>query len=239
MAVGAVVVVVGLALPTGHRLTPAEARRADAELAAMQSKWAAEEEANRPARLLIVGDSYTGGSAMGGNGEQNWTALARKVLTDQGYRVDMTVSAGGGSGYTQGGTRGLTFQQLAEAGGRGFDVVVFFGSRNDASDPGSVRAAADAAFASVKSASPDARLLVIGPPWVDQQPPPEIVACREAVSAAAAEVKATWVDPLQQTWFPDGNTLIGADGVHPTDAGHQELERRILPLLKRELDALG
>ena len=43
---------------------------------------------------------------------------------------------------------------------------------------------------------------------------------RDVLSAAAAAAGAAFVDPIADRWFVDRPDLIGADGVHPTDAGH-------------------
>mgnify|MGYP002623887115 CR=1 FL=1 len=48
---------------------------------------------------------------------------------------------------------------------------------------------------------------------------------------------ATFVDPIAEGWFVGRPELIGADGVHPTDAGHQYLADKIAPLIGARLPA--
>ncbi len=190
--------------------------------------------ANRPAapfRVLVVGDSYTAGSDEGGKGAAGWASLVDEQLEE----VVVTTSAAGGSGYVTAGPSGQTFPDLIEAAGGGFDVVVFFGSRNDVAPPGEVRAAAEAAFATAREKSPDAALLVIGPPWVNDDPPSSVLEASTAVRAAAETAGGTWVDPLADGWFHDRPELIGSDGIHPTDEGHRYMAGLIGPALRRAL----
>jgi len=77
---------------------------------------------------------------------------------------------------------------------------------------------------------------VIGPPWVNGSPPASIVADRDVVQAAAQAAGATFVDPLREGWFTGPYaSLIGSDGVHPTDAGHRHLADLILPRIAQAL----
>ena len=159
----------------------------------------------------------------------------RLALAEQDPDVDAVIEAGGGSGYARGGLRGLTFEQLAAEGGTGFDLVVFFGSVNDA---GGVLEGARAAFATARTASPDAELLVIGPTWVADGLPAKVVASRDALVRATAEFGGTFVDALDEGWFAEATGLIGSDRIQPTDKGHRYLADRIGPHLQDALAAL-
>ena len=46
---------------------------------------------------------------------------------------------------------------------------------------------------------------------------------------------ATWIDPIAERWFVGRPDLIGADGVHPTDAGHAYMADKIAPLIAAQL----
>jgi len=46
---------------------------------------------------------------------------------------------------------------------------------------------------------------------------------------------AAFVDPIAEGWFVGRPDLIGADGVHPTDAGHLYMAERIAPQIYRQL----
>ena len=43
------------------------------------------------------------------------------------------------------------------------------------------------------------------------------------------------VDPLADGWFVGRPEFIGADGVHPTDAGHAYMADKIVPLIRAQL----
>lgn len=230
MIVGALFIAVTLpfALNRGA-LSADEVERIEAEAAERRAAQPSEEQ---PARVLVIGDSYTAGSAEGGNGDDGWAALADAGLDD----VTIDVSAAGGSGYTQEGQTGEDFTDLAVAAeAPPYDLIVFFGSRNDSPGKGDVQVSASEAFAAAQEHSPDAGLLVIGPPWVDDSPPASVTASRDAVEAAAEQAGATFVDPLDRGWFGDRPELIGSDGVHPTDEGHAYMSRLIGPLIEQEL----
>lgn len=185
----------------------------------------------------VVGDSYTGGTEAGGIGDKGWPALVSQDLRAQDLLVTMQVNSEGGAGYAQPGVDGGVFgDQLT--GLRDYsNVVVFFGSRNDGSvAPNLVAAAARDAYAKAKSLAPAAKLLVIGPFWPNREVAPQMLATRDAVRDQALAAGAVFVDPLAEHWLDDP-ALIGSDGVHPTDAGHQYLADRIAPLIKNELVA--
>lgn len=182
-----------------------------------------------PVRVLVVGDSYTVGSAEGGVGGANWT----QVVAEQMDGVELDVAAEGGRGYVSTGPAGGTFLDLAERAGPGYDVVVVFGSRNDDASPRQVRRAAEETFAVLQDSSPDAELLVIGPPWVDENPPAYVRTSSRAVKAASRAAGATFLDPLDEGWFAGAaHRYIGADRIHPTNEGHRYLARRIMPWLR-------
>lgn len=190
--------------------------------------------------ILVVGDSYTAGSAQGGNGLASWVSIATRQLDADGYTVGVDVSASGGCGYVQRGPGGVVFLDLVDAKRElDYDLIVFFGSRNDTLQKGDVRAAATEAYNAARRNSPDAELLVIGPPWVAENPPDWIEGTRDAVAAAAADAEATFVDPLAEGWFTgDASRYIGTDNIQPTDAGHQYMAGLIVPHLEQAIDSL-
>ena len=117
-------------------------------------------------------------------------------------------------------------------------AVVIFGSRNDMyAAPDVVRMAAADTYAAVRSAAPDAVLVVVGPVWPGDAPPPEILTTRDMVRDAAAEAGATFVDPIDQGWFAeDPGGLMAPDNIRPSDAGH---ERIAIGVYQAVLDALN
>jgi lysophospholipase L1-like esterase len=115
-------------------------------------------------------------------------------------------------------------------------LVVFFGSRNDQGvDPVSLWTMANTNFDLARRTAPGARLLVIGPPWPTADVPASVLQIRDILGAAARTAGATFVDPLAEGWFVGRPELIGADGVHPTDAGHAYMADKIAPLIRAQL----
>lgn len=193
--------------------------------------------AEAPTPIAVIGDSYTAGSGEGGNGERSWTAVAWQLLDSEGMNLTPTVAAEGGAGYGQRGNRGSVFFDLtAQAVRRNDALVVFFGSRNDQPvDPQRFPGMAADTFRLAELSAPRAKLLVIGPPWPTATPPPEVLRIRDDLRTQAAAAGAVFVDPIADGWFVGRPDLIGADGVHPTDAGHAYLAVKIAPLIYDQL----
>ncbi|RZT87894.1 lysophospholipase L1-like esterase [Pseudonocardia sediminis] len=186
-------------------------------------------------RLAVIGDSFSAGTVQGGGAARNWTAL---VGSPRGWAIGN--ESVGGSGYTVAPTDDGRFGagQLRATIAYRPDVVVVEGSRNDASTPPEkVRGATDAVLRVLRTELPRARVLVVGPIWSSAGPPAPVTACRDAIRAAAAAASVTFADPLAEGWFADPAGLIGADGVHPTDRGHEVMADRIRAHLDRLTEA--
>ncbi|TFV59351.1 SGNH/GDSL hydrolase family protein [Mycobacterium sp. PS03-16] len=188
-------------------------------------------------RVAVVGDSYTTGSNEGGEGNRGWATLAWQSLARQGLPVRADVAAEGGAGYGVRGNRGSVFEDLtARAVSPDDQLVVFYGSRNDQPvEPALLSIMVYGVFQSARRTAPNARLLVIGPPWPTADPPEAITRIRDTLRYQARLANATFVDPLAERWFVDEPQLIGADGVHPTDAGHVYMADKIAPLIAAQL----
>jgi hypothetical protein len=187
--------------------------------------------------LAVIGDSYTTGTGEGGLGPRSWPARAWDVLAARGERISADVAAEGRAGYGMPGDHGSVFEDLTSRAVRSDDVlVVFFGSRNDETvDPGVVAQKDRSTFDLARRLAPAARFLVIGPPWPTADVPLPMLQVRDVLGAAAGAAGATWVDPIAERWFVGRPDLIGADGVHPNDAGHQYMADRIAPLIRTQL----
>ena len=186
-------------------------------------------------QIDILGDSYVGGSAEGGTGSANWTKLIGSRFYDQGARVELNVIAQPGSGYLARGTTDLVFREAATLRIRPTaDVVLVFGSRNDGrQNTKTMYSAAQLLYSDIHELAPHAKIVVVGPVWVDANVPDFIAANNEAMARAASEEDVVYIDALDEGWFagPEAG-LIGADGIHPTDAGHSYLAAKIFPLLE-------
>jgi len=189
------------------------------------------------ARIGVIGDSYTNGTAIGGQGANAWPALAWKSLARQGVQVTADVAAEGRAGYGVRGDQGNLFIDLTPRAVRPEDtVIVFYGSRNDQGvDPIVLNGQVFDAFSLARRIAPNARLLVIGPPWPTPDVPPAVLQIRDILSFQSMLAGATFFDPIAAGWFMDRPDLIGPDGVHPTDAGHAYMADKIAPLIAGQL----
>jgi lysophospholipase L1-like esterase len=187
--------------------------------------------------VAVVGDSYTTGTDEGGLGSRAWTARAWQALSRQGVQVAPDVASEGRAGYAVVGDHGSVFEDLTARAVRPNDVlVVFFGSRNDQGvDPELLADKARSSFDLAHRIAPSARLLVIGPPWPTADPPGEVRQVDDVIAGQAAVADAAYVDPIAEHWFVDRPDLIGPDGVHPTDAGHEYMAEMIAPLIRAQL----
>jgi lysophospholipase L1-like esterase len=175
-------------------------------------------------KVVLIGD-YTADSKVGGNGPRNWTALVGLALqTNQPTRVIRDNAEG--SGYVAAGAFDQTYLDAAKVLVSGdVSAVVIFGSRYDVyAAPDAVRQAATETYGAVRNAAPDAALLVVGPTWPGDAPPPELLTTRDMVRDAAAEAGAVFIDPIQEGWFAeDPGKFMAPDNVHPSDAGHERI----------------
>ncbi len=189
------------------------------------------------AHVAVVGDSYTTGTDEGGLGPEAWTARTWQTLARQGVQVAPDVASEGRAGYAVLGDHGSMFEDLtARAVHPNDGLVVFFGSRNDQGvDPAFLAEKVRSSFDLARSIAPSARLLVIGPPWPTADPPGEVLQVDDIVSGQAAAADAAYVDPIAEHWFVDRPSLIGPDGVHPTNAGHEYMAEMIAPLIRAQL----
>lgn len=187
--------------------------------------------------VAVVGDSYTTGTGEGGEGPRSWTARAWQMLAQGGERIAPDVAAERGAGYVVRGDHGSVFEDLTARAVKPDDaLVVLFGSRNDQGvDPRLLTERVRTTYDLARRLAPSAKLLVIGPPWPTADVPPAMLQIRNVLGAAAAAAGAAFVDPIAERWFVDRPDLIGADGVHPTDAGHHYMADMIAALIQAQL----
>jgi hypothetical protein len=184
-------------------------------------------------RVLVVGDDFLADSSEVHPPEASWMRLVSAGLASDRRNAGVAVAAADGSGYLATGPKKATFAQLAEHA-EDYDVIVFFGSKNDTASAADVQTAARDTFSGVLAASPKAPLLVLGPVWPGGNPPGYILTNRDAAAKAAAEVSATFVDPLNEGLADAPAT--DADGILTVE-GHRQLADLLLPLLVDALSA--
>lgn len=189
-----------------------------------------------PYRVVVIGDSITGGSNEGGTGAFGWPEITWNSLRGQGIDVIPAVSGQGGSGYVQRGNSGTIYgDEAARLIAPDDSVILFFGSRNDGPLPlDEVSGAAHDAFVNAHNVAPAAKLVVVGPIWPGPDVYPPVAAIRDSLRQRAKEVGAIWVDPIAEGWLT-GPDLIGADGTHPNNAGHVEMAGRMEGIIKAAL----
>jgi len=223
VGVATVAVLVGAVVISGYRAPATPPRLTDHDV--------------RISRIAVIADSYTTGGPEGGLGANGWTTRAGQELLRDGNPVTASVAAEGGAGYGVRGNHGNLFVDLVPRAVTVDDaLVVFFGSRNDdVADPGLLAGTMHDALARARDLAPTATLLVIGPPWPTADVPAAIWRVRDTLAAQTWLVGGDFVDPLAEGWFVGRPDLIGADGIHPNDAGHAYLATRIAPLISARL----
>src|SRR6202042_3186779 len=137
--------------------------------------------------VAVIGDSYTTGTDQGGWGSNTWTNRTWLTRAHQGVEVAPEVASEGRAGYVVRGDHGIVFEDLTNRAVHPDDaLVVFFGSRNDHGvDPAQMAAMAHDTLDLARRIAPSAKLLVIGPPWTDSEPPIDVLYIRDILSGQA------------------------------------------------------
>ncbi|MCY0943525.1 SGNH/GDSL hydrolase family protein [Streptomyces antarcticus] len=198
-------------------------------------------------RLMVLGDSIPDGSAQNtGAGAGTWFARAARLLG----ATDAWEQGRGGTGYITAGSF-ATFGTRAAA-----DVIawtptrlIIWGGYNDSSgDQGQIGTAAAALYTALKAGLPACEMYVIGC-WSPAASPSSGVSNTDGtLRAAAATAGIPFISPLSGACYDSTGTLIatqgawitaanvaayvGGDNVHPTDAGHIYLARRITAAIR-------
>lgn len=183
-----------------------------------------------PPSMVVIGDSYTGGSDMGGRGPKNWAPILANQL---GYLP--CSYAVGGSGWVQG-RAGVTFGSRVDwALGRDPDVIIFFNGVNDLKSPvDEVGRAADTALANLRAQNPAIPVVLIGPVLVHDSSAAKTHEMADQLEAAANRHDVIFIDPAEEGWFSGPERrFIGSDRFHPTDEGMVYLAGKIEESLRR------
>ncbi|WP_084361272.1 SGNH/GDSL hydrolase family protein [Herbiconiux solani] len=189
-----------------------------------------------PTVISVVGDALTTGTDQNGPGKRRlWEYLLRGQLTTETRPLVLDVSADPSGRYV-GTDGGVTFELLAGEVDPSSALVIFFGGRDDGADSDQVREAATRAFSAASAVAPDAEILVIGAAWLGEDIPEHVAVTNQALRAASDSVGAEFVDPISEGWFNDGTAgVVGTDGVHPNNQGHEYLATKISPYVLHHL----
>ncbi|WP_228981309.1 GDSL-type esterase/lipase family protein [Streptomyces sp. DH12] len=203
-------------------------------------------------RFMVLGDSISDGSAQNtGGGAGTWFARAARLLG----AADAWEQGRGGTGYITAGAF-ATFGTRAPA-----DVIawtptrlVIWGGYNDnTGSQSAISTAAAALYGQLRSGLPDCEVYVLGCWSPTGSPGASITNTDTTLRIAAAAAGYPFVSPVTGSvydsagalvvthgpWITAGNAAayVGADGVHPTDAGHVYLSRRIVAAIRELMPA--
>jgi lysophospholipase L1-like esterase len=169
--------------------------------------------------VTVQGDSYTYGV-----GAQPSRGYAKQLVSQLCWRPSLNAEAGTGYVNDGGGDGKSPFPTRAKGiASAETQLVIVQGSTNDNSAPPSeVTAAAVDTYRTLKADAPTAVIVAVGPTLVPSIDPVALAATRDAVADAARQEGVTFVDPIALGWLADP-ALYGEDGLHPTQAGHDEM----------------
>ncbi|MFD8545665.1 SGNH/GDSL hydrolase family protein [Streptomyces sp. NPDC059649] len=208
---------------------------------------------SRGGRLGILGDSISDGSAQNtGAGCGTWTYRVARLLGCD----DVWDQARGGTGYITPGSYAVFGDRVAgDITPYSFDRLIVSGGYNDnGGSQSSIASAAASLFTALKAAvAVGGEIYVIGCHSPTGSPATSITNTDNTIKAAATSAGLPFISPLsgsvydgagtlvttQGAWITAANaaTYIGADAVHPTDAGHVYLSRRIYGALRALMPA--
>lgn len=217
-------IVVGLLAFAG--LLPSALHRGAAPTAA--GSVPAASAAPQSVKVAFLGDSYMGGTPQDSGPAARWPAL---VAGPRGWK--MLNFAEAGTGYTTAGPQAGAsrfIDRVPSIVAAAPAMVIVGGGANDVqASADAFRTAAGEVLQALAAGLPKARLVVLSPFW-RAAPPPPVIAERDILRNQAAALGAVFID-VSGIFSNAAPGLIGADGVHPTDAGHARIAR----LLKARL----
>lgn len=183
-------------------------------------------------RVVVIGDSLSTG--YGTSPDQAWPKLLESGHLPGKRPVQIINAAENGSGYLVAGEYGHTFSTEVQAAvDPDADVVVFFGSDNDAGqDPRELREAVASTFAAAASLAPQAVLVAVGPLSGSEEPDPVLAGVRDSAASAAQNLGVQFVDPIADQWISGrADVLLGPDKEHPSITGHELLRDKMKGIL--------
>jgi lysophospholipase L1-like esterase len=194
-------------------------------------------------RIMVTGDSLSAGSSFNtGAGAGTWFHRFCRIL---GYE-DTWNTAIGGTGYIadNSGSSVTMGARVTDVTGYAPDRIICWAGYNDNGQPAaSTDAAARAYFRQLASAL-DAYTVIIGCWSPTGSPAGSLVTTDETLRQAAADFKMPFISPITGkvynadglqvaslgAWITSANAsrfVNSSDNIHPTDAGHAYLARRI------------
>ncbi|TYB46891.1 SGNH/GDSL hydrolase family protein [Actinomadura chibensis] len=192
-----------------------------------------------PSVVMFLGDSYTVGDR-GVGPETTYASATGRLL---GWQV--IVGGRGGTGFVArgGGPHSFLGHFENQLGWRPApDMLIVSGGHNDWRYPApQVAAAAHLLLERARQRWPGTHIVLVGPLWGTDAPPPGAVAVQGALKNLAGQLGIPFVDPIGERWIT-GDRLTGTgnaaqfikhDRTHPNEAGHRYLATRLAADLKR------
>lgn len=221
--------------------------------------WATPRQSDR---FMAFGDSLSDGSALNtGGGAGTWGHRAARLLGSDDYWDE----ARGGTGYiTPGAFATLADRVQTDVISNVPDrMVVWAGYNDNGGSQASIKTAADSLYAAIKAGLPNAQVYVIGCWSPKSSPAASLVNTDETLRISAATAGFPFISPITGSCYNAAGTLvathgpfitgtgntsattgsgnadiyIGSDAVHPTDAGHVYLSRRITTAIRELMPA--
>lgn len=213
-------------------------------------------------RLAVLGDSLPDGSSMNtGGGSGTWfTRTAKHLRCDDAWEQGR-----GGTGYVTAGSFATLINRLpldvvAPAPDR---LIVWAGYNDSGTDQTALGVAASSLYAAIRAGLPNSLVYVIGCWSPSGSPGASLTNTDGTLRTAAAAAGYPFISPITGAVYGPSGTLvathgawitgtgkvgattgtgnadiyIGSDGVHPTDAGHVYLARRITAALRELMPA--
>jgi acyl-CoA thioesterase-1 len=183
-------------------------------------------------RALFFGDSL-----MEGIGAQpQRPIMALTAARDLGW--DVTVDAGPGTGYVNGGKQGRTYlQRLSRRGvlSPAYDVVLLEGGTNDLrADPATMLARTTRTVRYVRSRLPHAQIVLMGafnPP--SGRYDARRVTVDRIIGGVAAELSVPYFSPISGGWTDaQGPRFLSPDGLHPSTYGYRVMAGKLVAALR-------
>jgi hypothetical protein len=203
-------------------------------------------------RLMVLGDSLSDGSAQNtGAGAGTWFARAARLLGS----TDAWEQGRGGTGYITAGSYAtfadrVTNDVIAWTPSR---LIVWGGYNDNTGNQTTIATAAAALYTAIKAGLPSCETYVIGCWSPTGSPGASITNTDATLRTAAAAAGLPFMSPLTGSvydatgalvathgaWITTANAAgyIGADAIHPNDAGHIYLSRRIAAAIRALMPA--
>lgn len=213
--------------------------------------------ATRAGRFMAFGDSLSEGSSMNtGGGAGTWAPKAASLL---GYD-NCWNEARGGTGYITAGSYATLANRVATdvIANTPTKLIVWAGYNDSGGSQPSISTAAASLYSTLKAGLPSAAIYVIGCWSPTGSPGASLTNTDATLRAAAAAASLPFISPItgacysasgalmatHGAWITgtgragattgtgNADTYIGTDAIHPTDAGHAYLAKRITAALQ-------